>query len=282
MQYANPLLFENFIMDRYGFYGTARPAAFRTHQKRKTENNMTNIAMHAPLPRLTEADHHHRHNIHEVERFRLEPFKIKVITAFDAAKIWNLDPPPDGIPYYVRYRDETLLTCARENNKWMADWRLVWLYGLSLWELHRHSRETGGACFDHTFSWWHGHAERDWMKKKFEAGYYLVDVSGKIRKQTWEEQEESIRNLGKGITRAPDAIVAETALLTARHSEKSGGSGEVLLPDFLHRGTSMNSAGEGVCLGGFRPKIGMRIIPDLRHVRGSNAIGVCLVRQFDH
>lgn len=211
----------------------------------------------------------------------LEPYRFNVTTAFDAAKAWHLDPPVDGIPYCTRYDDHTLFECARENRRKVAEWRLVWLYGLSLWEIHLHSSQHGGLGFNDRYPWWRHASERRWMGAKFEPGYYLVDVSGRFRKKTWNCQEDSIGQLGDGFMRAPEAVIAETAFLTAQHT-KERGARELLLPSFLHRGPSLDSAEDGVCVGNSHPERGMLIMNSPRKTVGGEADGVCLIRKFDH
>ncbi len=243
---------------------------------------MTDVLTHRVLPGLTEAKPDHHHDLHRLEWLKLQPYCFKVITAFEAAKVWSLNPPVDGIPYHVRYNTNTVLTCARENTKRIADWRMVWLYGLSLRELKRHSHSCGEVRFDRTYSWWDHENEHAWSGAKFEAGYYLVDVSGRFRKKTWHQQEELIGGYGRGYMRASEAMIAETAFLTARHTQESGGARELLLPDFMHRGPSHDSTGDGICVGSFHPTKGMKIINAPRDAHGGDSDGVCLIKRFDH
>ncbi|TSC90308.1 MAG: hypothetical protein G01um10142_429, partial [Parcubacteria group bacterium Gr01-1014_2] len=136
----------------------------------------------------------------------------------------------------IRYSEDTLRACAKENVEQGTDWRLVYLRGNSL----RQERERVGInrkrqpCF-HNNDWWLSEKEDNWATEKFEAGYYLIDFNGRFGRTSWQNQENVIVQLGPEFERAHEAMVTEAAL---RIFEATG---ERLLETWYYWGRSLDS-----------------------------------------
>ena len=113
----------------------------------------------------------------------------------------------------IRYFENTLRACAKENAEKGTDWRFVYLRGNSLTE----ERERVGAnrkrqpCF-YDNGWWLGEKEASWATGKFESGYYLIDFNGRFGRTSWQNQEKEIEKLGPDFERTHEAAVTEAAL----------------------------------------------------------------------
>lgn len=177
----------------------------------------------------------------------------------------------------IRYSEDTLRACARENLEGGCDWRLVYLRGNSL----REEQERVGTnrkrqpCFDKGYTWWLDLKEDSWATEKFEPGYYLIDFNGRFGRTSWSNQEKAIQELGPESIRAHEAMVTEAAL---RIFEATG---ERLLPNWYHWGRSLGSHGGRVGVGCFDSR-GWRV-NDYHPDWGDGAtdyLRVCLLRKF--
>lgn len=168
------------------------------------------------------------------------------IAILGAAKVLTRGQAKGEVELPIRYSEDTLRACAKENAEQGTDWRLVYLRGNSL----RQERERVGTnhkrqpCFyDNT--WWLGDKEDDWATERFESGYYLIDFRGRFGRTSWQNQEESIQALGPEFIRAHEAMVTEASL---RIFEAIG---ERLLPNWYHWGRFLDSYGCRVSVGSF-------------------------------
>lgn len=177
----------------------------------------------------------------------------------------------------IRYSEDTLRVCARENAEQRRDWRLVYLRGNSL----REERERVGdnrkrqPCFDKDYKWLLETSEDEWATEKFKQGYYLIDFNGRFGRTSWQDQENAIAKLGAEFERAHEAMVTEAVL---RIFEATG---ERLLPNWYHWGCSLDSYGRPVCVGDFDSG-GWRVDDCHPGYGGSDYLRVCFLRKFQN
>lgn len=168
------------------------------------------------------------------------------ISILGSAKALTQGQAKGEVELPIRYSEDTLQACAKENAEKGTDWRLVYLRGNSL----REGRERVGTnrkrqpCF-YDNNWWLGANEDSWVTEKFEPGYYLIDFKGRFSQTSWQNQEKAIQELGTEFERAHEAMVTEAAL---RIFEATG---ERLLPNWYHWGRSLDSYGFRVNVGNF-------------------------------
>lgn len=179
--------------------------------------------------------------------------------------------------FRIRYSEDTLRTCAKENAEQGCDWRLVYLRGNSF----REEKDRVGMdrkhqpCFDKDYAWWLGSSEDSWATVKFEPGYYLIDFNGRFGRASWQNQEEAIAELGSEFERAHEAMVLEAAI---RIFEATG---ERLLFNWYHWGRSLASCGIRVYVGVFVSK-GWRVTCYRPDWGDGGALRVCLSRKFQN
>lgn len=197
----------------------------------------------------------------------------RVVTLAQAATAWTVAPVPATAP--IRYSSETLQMCAHENRENGTDWRLVYIHGFSL----REQRERIGTnrnhqpCF-YNNDWWLREPENEWANHKPEAGYYLVDFSGRFGSTAWKKQEKKIADLSDRFERAHETIVAEAVFSIFK------ATGERLLENWYHWGKSLASVGVHIVVGVF----GRRGLDVVYYRPGGGAHGglrVCLFRKFN-
>ena len=168
----------------------------------------------------------------------------KVVTAEQASKSWGLETPKSAT---IRYGEETLRECAKENQSGQSDWRLVFINGLSLREQReiRGTDKTKQSCFCNN-DWWLKSCEDGWAKKNPQPGYYLINFRGQFANMNWHAQEKAIVELGPGFERCHEAIFAE-AILTIY----TVNNGERIAENWWHWGISATSYGHRVFVGLF-------------------------------
>jgi hypothetical protein len=171
----------------------------------------------------------------------------KMIGYRDATRAWNanlLETEPD-----LPFSEATLTQCAEENKKG-ADWRVVWVNGLSL----RKQREFQGfnrrkqPCFDPDYTWWMDNAQDPWANQTVEAGYRLLDFSARYRNMTWAAQSDEIAILGEDYERAEEQAVAEATFTIYL---ASGAKKERVLRNWYHWGRLRTDGGPRVSVGHF-------------------------------
>jgi len=199
--------------------------------------------------------------------------QAKVITAEQAAKSWGLEASKDAP---IHYSEETLRKCAEESKQGKADWRLVYINGLSLRE-QREKRGTSQSeqpCF-YNNDWWLKPTEDSWATKKMEAGYYLINVLGQFGSMSWNKQEKAISDLGREYERCHEAVFSE-AILTIYMVN----NGERIAGNWWHWGVSADSDGNRVNVGYFHAR-GLRVNDDWGD-SSDGSLRVSVARKFDH
>ena len=199
--------------------------------------------------------------------------KAKVITAFQAEKTW---PGRTVGEFPIRYSEDALRECAEANAKGEADWRLVYIHGVSL----RRQREILGVsckrqpCY-YDNNWWLGNRDDEWALFQPESGYYLLDFKGRFGRTSWQNQEDKIAELGPELERAHETVVSEAAISFYQVSK------ERLLGIWYHWGRSLDSDGDRVLVGFFVSEgwFVRRCHPDWD---GLGSLRVCLSRKFQN
>lgn len=193
----------------------------------------------------------------------------KVLTAEQAAKARNQKAPENAS---IRYSEAVLRECAEQNRTAGTDWRLVYVFGLSLRE-QRKQVGTGLNGFYNT-DWWLEKKEDGWSTEEPHASYYLIDFNGRWGMTNWANQEAEIQKLGLNFERAHEAVVSEAILSIFQNT------GERLLENWYHWGRSLTSYGYRVYVGCFG-RDGLRVLgfcgPGWV---GDDCLRVCLVRKF--
>lgn len=196
------------------------------------------------------------------------------IAILGAAKVLTQGQAKGEVELPIRYSEDTLRACAKENAEKGTDWRLVYLRGNSL----REERERVGAnrkrqpCF-YDNNWWLEAKEENWATEKYETDYYLIDFNGRLGRTSWPNQEKAIQGLGIDFERAHEAMVTEAAF---RIFEATG---ERLLRDWYHWGRSLDSGGGRVGVGYFDSG-GWCVRDGHPGCDGSGSLRVCLLRKF--
>lgn len=195
----------------------------------------------------------------------------KVLTADQASKAQN-QPVPENVP--IRYSEATLRECAEQNRTAGTDWRLVYVFGLSL----REQREMKGVNSDHqpcfyNLDWWLKKEEDDWATQKPESGYHLTDFNGRWGRTSWQNQENEIKKLGSDYERTHEAVVSESILSIYQTTQ------ERLLENWYHWGKNRDSCGSRVCVGGFGQG-GLDVDGYSPDWGGSDWMRVCVSRKF--
>ena len=186
----------------------------------------------------------------------------KVVSAKQWAKAWDQKVPGD-MP--IRYTTERLQQAVKENNGGKADWRLVYLGGLSLVR----QRELRGAdrgdltkfdvdtiCWlDKENEYWQTQGQDSyWAEQGFEAGYHLVNVKGIFGGEwNWHTKEDAISRL-EDKERCFEEVFSEIILTIGLVI------GEEICRDWVHWGRSVSRDGhlvyvylyyDGVYVNGF-------------------------------
>jgi len=136
--------------------------------------------------------------------------KGKLIGLNQACRVWNL-PKLEAMPA-IRYREETLVEAARQNQQQDTDWRLIYCHGMSL----RRQREIRGIdqkkqpCFwEDKSTWWLESKEDNWANQIQLAGYYLLDFQPRWPGINWNAQQTELEKLGENYERCCPHIFSE-------------------------------------------------------------------------
>lgn len=188
-------------------------------------------------------------------------------------RIWDNHTLPE-IMSVVPFSEEVLRQCAEEN-KHGADWRLIWVNGLSLrqQEQIRGRNRKKQPCFDPDWTWWLESAQDPWATQAVEPGYRLLDFNGRFASMTWQRQEDEIAKLGIDYERAEGQAVAEACLSIYM----IGGKKERLLRDWYHWGRLLAAGGGHVGVGRFGSR-GWGVGNFWRGVDSSSGLRVVLSR----
>ena len=169
----------------------------------------------------------------------------KVISSNEAAIAWKLGPEGKIWPVEVlenlvkiRYSKATLRKAAKGNKNGKADWRLIYIGGLSLREQYRRKSHS----FRHYVTWWLESKHDEWGKFKPIAGYYLINFRGQFGKMKYEDQEQEVSKLGSKYKSCQEAVFTE-AILTISLINK-----EKIAEKWSHRGGLIGD-GEQVIVG---------------------------------
>ncbi|MBI4122288.1 MAG: hypothetical protein HY461_03070 [Parcubacteria group bacterium] len=211
--------------------------------------------------------------VREVVVSELTDSEKAAIAVLGSGKVLTQGQAKGETEFQIRYSEDTLRACAKENAEIGTDWRLVYLRGNSL----REERERVGTnrkcqpCF-YNNDWWLSEREADWATEKFEAGYYLIDFNGRFSQTSWQNQNKEVEKLVPDFERAHEAAVTEAAL---RIFEATG---ERLLPNWYHWGCSLDSHGHRVFVGFFVSR-GWNVY-DCHPDYDDFDLRVCLFRKF--
>lgn len=170
----------------------------------------------------------------------------KVVGYNAACQVWNACLA-QSIPV-MSFSEATLRQCAEENNNG-ADWRVVYVHGLSLRqqeEIRGRNREKQ-PCFNPDHTWWLGDDQNSWGNQSVKAGYRLLDFTGRFGGMQWQTQEAEITKLGKNFERAEEQAVAEACFTFFVLSDRN----ERLLENVWHRGRLLTCSGYRVSVGFF-------------------------------
>ncbi len=195
----------------------------------------------------------------------------KVLSAEQVAKAWGLPNPGDVT---IRYSEEDLRQAASEN-KTGADWRLVYFTGQALREQHakRGDNSEKQPCFYKPRDWWLKSEQDEWANQKLASGYYLIDFRGRFGRTSWDVQNGEIAKLDSDFVRTHEAVIVEAAMSFFM------ATGERLLKDFYHWGSSLASPANRVLVGHFD---GNGLVVDYYFLGwgDSGGLRVCLSRKF--
>ncbi len=195
----------------------------------------------------------------------------KVLTVEQAAKARKLSASQNVA---IRYSEATLRECSDQNKRADTDWRLVYVFGLSLREL----RDQVGTnpnlqpCV-YKNDWWLEKQEDGWANEKPESGYYLIDFNGRWGSTSWNNQEENIQKLGSDYERTHETVISEATFSIYQTTK------ERLLETWYHWGKNLDSYGDRVLVGGF-DRDGLSV--DVCHPAwlGVGWMRVCVSRKF--
>lgn len=196
----------------------------------------------------------------------------KVLTAEQAAKARN-QKVPESAP--IRYSEAVLRECAEQNRTAGTDWRLAYVFGLSLREL----RAQAGTDLDHQpcvykdLTWWLEKKEDGWATEKPESGYYLIDFNGRWGRTDWSNQEAEIKKLGSDYERTHEAVIAEAIFSIFQTT------GERLLENWHHWGRNLDSYGYRVGVGLF-DRFGLGVYDHGPDWDDDGGLCACVSRKF--
>ena len=229
------------------------------------EPHTTNQTYGAASPRLTSYAH-----------LALEPFSFMVIDTDQAAKFWGVEAPASARMH--RYSRDFFATCSAQNHRGLADWRLVPIFGLSLFDqddLMRRKHGDKRHTFNRQYPWWLNDRERALASERFTPGVYLMDFMGQFPNTDQATQELLIPKYGASFIRAPAQMFAEAQILT------EGVTGDRLAGEFFHRSSSLDSNGHTVCVG-TNNGLGIKLMSIPPTHPGVSNHRVCLYRKFDY
>ncbi len=176
-----------------------------------------------------------------------EAYKIlgssRIVLASDAAHRWGLPQPDPTVPLPLRYHRDTLERCADENESTASDWRLVYVFGLSLNDQLKQIAEVrpkieGLRLVELRPEYGSRHQvvmnpDAAWMSERPEAGYCLVDFTPRLTGTDWYDQGYKVAAM-RSIERLLEAAFVEVVV-------SAHGSALVRIKDDIalsHRGPS--------------------------------------------
>jgi len=181
----------------------------------------------------------------------------------------------------IFYSRATLLQCAEENAAGEADWRLVYINGLSL----REQREFQGVdpqrqpCFYADHVWWLKEKESFWAERSPTAGYYLVNFKGQFGNRSWYEQQELIAGLGEQFERCNEHVFAEAIQAIFLTTD---GDDARIAENWFHWGWSLDceNVNNGCVAVGEFDNVGIGVFVQSRKDRNP-MVYVCVSRKWD-
>lgn len=189
-----------------------------------------------------------RTELTEAERLASEILGTgKVLGHRDVCRVWKRDLPE--VEPVILFSEDILREFAKENAKGVADWRLIYVNGLSL----REQREIVGfnrkkqPCFDPDYTWWLDKEQDFWATQQVESGYRLFDLSARFSDMKWQAQEEEITKLDDSYERAEEPAVTEICFSNFSLSPNK----ERLLSNWYHWGKFQTADGSHVYVGYF-------------------------------
>lgn len=179
--------------------------------------------------------------------------KRNVVSLHQAASLWNWGITPTDSDDDVRFSQEILDGCARENRDREADWRLVYVFGFSMLEQRKIRKERpnmhlpnfGLPCFQYQPR--DSNCIPEWETKEVVSGYRLFNFQPQIPTgMDWDKQETAIARLDGNFERAEEQAVTEAVFSIYM------ASGEALLGETCHWGRSGTYTSDRACVGMFR------------------------------
>ena len=204
----------------------------------------------------------------------------KVITEKVSVQAWKL-PDLGDIP--LRYKKATLIWAQNENSLGNADWRLIWVNGLSLIE-QRNIKGTdcdNHSCFDDN-DWWLDDERKYWLNKgqrsywaegKPEEGYYLINLHGLFANTHWNIQNQGITKLERQ-ERTNETVFSEV-IQTIFFVTK-----ELIADDWRHSGSFIDGRIHQHVTIKFGSS-GLYVNGHARNILYSDSIRVSIYRKFD-
>ncbi len=190
--------------------------------------------------------------------------KDHVVTHKQSSKLWvkaALNPKPR-----LLYSQKTIEQAAQTNKSGVTNYYLVYCHGLSLLE-QAHNIEINNKWFLVT-------DEAKCITKKFDAGYYLIDMKARHGNATWAQQAGAIQNWGS-CERALGACVSE--LLFAVYKIH----GKRLLEDCYHWSELQISNEDYLYIGGFNEN-GIQFHPRNSNLGVGDTIRAVSFRKYDN
>ena len=171
----------------------------------------------------------------------------KVFTLQQANEVWGLNKV-NMIPI-VRYSEKTLQEAALANKKGEADWRLVYIIGLTLLEQRKiiGTDQNQQPCFYKDNDWYTKYKEKFWAEKKPETAgnYHLINFKGLFGSLNYQNQEIEIQKLGNNFERTNPHIFGEAILAIFKTS------GERIAENWYHRSSVLDADRDRVYVGYF-------------------------------
>ena len=169
--------------------------------------------------------------------------KDKVVTAGQAGEFWKRDAPT-GLPIFLT--ESELATMAEQNKAGAADWRVVFVLGMSLREQYtlRGDDPAAKPCFYKDWDWWRKPEQDGWATRRpGGAGYAVLDVKKRLHSMAIVTQDAELAKLGPDFFRADECDVTEAAFSVF------GVHGELLLPGWYHWGRPVTTYRRRVYVG---------------------------------
>ncbi len=169
--------------------------------------------------------------------------KEKVVTTGQSGKFWKRDAPT-GLP--ILLTESELAAMAEQNKAGAADWRVVFVLGMSLREQFalRGDDPAAKPCFYKEWDWWRKPEQDGWaLRRPGGAGYAVLDVRKRLHGMAIVTQDSELAKLGPEFFRADECDVTEAAFSVF------GVHNELLLPGWYHWGSSVTTNRCRVCVG---------------------------------